>query len=256
DPMQSSLNALSAIRQGLGVKTFVLGFAGGSADNLNQMAQAGGSERHPGQCNTSDKKCYYEASNATELEAALNEIVTVVGGELGGFSCDDSCYAQGCPAGQVCENAQCVADPCAAVSCNEGSACVDGVCKAFCSESCIGNKRCEDGVCVDDSICPSACTGRNQTCVAGQCVEDLCSGQGQTLDCPDTHVCYKNACHLRFTPAKPDAGTSTDGGTTTGSGSGVETPGGCCSGAPGSFNVLALGVGLLALRLSRRRAGR
>jgi von Willebrand factor type A domain len=254
ESMESAVDALNAIRQNLGVKTFVLGFGlqSSSSGKLNQMAEAGGMSRFPGQCNTSDKKCFYEASDAQQLEAALSQIVHVVSGELGGFSCDDSCYAQGCPAGQVCQNSQCAADPCAGVSCGEGSACVEGVCEQFCAQTCVGNQRCENGACVDDSACPGGCTGRNQTCVAGACVEDLCSSQGRTLECPATHICYKNACHLRFKPATPDAGTQADGGST---GAGPQgATGGCCSGAPGSFNVLALAIGLLALRIRRASA--
>jgi hypothetical protein len=236
----NAITALNNIRTQKNVKTFVIGFAGGSADKLNGMAVAGGTQRNT-TCDTANP-CYYNATNATELNDALSAIVGVVGGELGGTACDDTCYGQGCPAGQVCMNSACAADPCAGVSCPAGLFCANGTCTGSCSQSCPAGQRCDNGTCAANAACATECTGRNQACVNGQCVENLCSGETTKIGCPTGYTCIANGCELL---------TATDGGTDGGTG-GANGGGGCCSGAPSAFSALALAMGLSALAIRRR----
>lgn len=257
DELTNALDALNSIRTNQSVKTFVLAFAVPSNlhTQLNQMAQAGGTAR-ASTCNSSTR-CYYSANTASELQSALQAIITEVQGEFGG-TCDDTCYGQGCPAGSFCATVDggptCVQDRCAGVSCNGGT-CVDGVCRAFCDTPCGPDERCENGQCIKDVACPSPCTGRNQVCVGGQCVEDYCSGQSFNISthCPSTHICYRNNCQKQYTYAA-DAGSAADGGSSGGnknSGASAASPG-CCTGAPGAFSAMAWVLALGAFALRRR----
>ncbi len=245
DAVTASVDAISAARDG-GVKTFVLGFAGGSTGNLMRMAIAGGVQKQG--CDAgSPTSCYYVANNATELQAALDAISQVVAGELGpSGGCDETCYAQGCPSGQMCMNKACVADPCSGVQCASGQACVNGACNTFCTTTCATGKYCNSaGQCVDEIPCNGGCDTagkRNQVCVNGACVEDYCSGATGNLKCPSGTVCKRNNCIP--TSSSPDGGPGT--------GTGDEPSPGCCSGAPGAFSILALMVGLAALAARRR----
>jgi hypothetical protein len=248
-----ALSALTTTRNA-GIKTYVLGFAGGTPSNLNALAQAGGTAK-AATCSDSSP-CFYDASNAAELNAALLAIVNAVGGELGGGGCDDSCYAtRDCGQGKLCKGGACVADPCAAVTCGAGQACVEGQCRAGCNPACALNEVCDNGVCLPDTACAQPCTGRNQVCVGGACVEDYCSGNTYTLACDlaEGALCVKNACQVYV--ATPDAGTGNgaDGGRP-GGGGGITTETlGCCSGAPDAFSAFGLMAGLATLAGRRRR---
>ena len=250
--------ALGAIQQAAnaGIKTYVLGFAGGTPDNLNAMAQAGGTARNANCSQTNP--CYYNAANATELNAALQAIVNAVGGELGGNACDDSCYAAGgCPAGNICKAGACVADPCANVTCGAGSSCVDGQCLRGCAPACAYDEVCDNGVCLKDTACAQPCTARNSVCIGGSCREDYCSGSTYTLACNQAagELCVKNACQSFMAPGT-DGGTRADGGTDGGKpGGGTITTEavGCCTGAPDAFSAFGLLAAVSALASRRRR---
>ena len=250
--------AIAALTQArnAGIKTYVLGFAGGTPENLNAMAQAGGTARNT-TCSASSP-CYYNAANAAELDTALKAIVNAVGGELGGAACDDSCYAVGgCAAGSICKAGACVADPCAGVSCAAGSTCMEGQCLKGCSPACAYNEVCDNGVCLADTACAQPCTARNQVCIGGSCREDYCSGSTYTLACNQAagELCVKNACQS-FMPPAQDGGTGSDGGTDGGrpGGGGIVTEAvGCCSGAPDAFSVFGLLAAVSALASRRRR---
>jgi len=253
-----TLAALTAARNA-GIKTYVLGFAGGTPANLNAMAEAGGTARNTS-C-TEANPCFYDASNTAEFNAALLAIVGAVGGELGGGACDDSCYAQGssCGAGSLCKGGACVADPCAAVTCGPGTVCVEGQCRGGCSPACAYDEVCDNGVCLKDAPCTQPCTARNQVCVGGACVEDYCSGNTYTLACnlASGELCFKNACQSYAAAPGQDGGTGAEGGAAGGGrpGSGgiaVEALG-CCSGAPDAFSVFGLLAAVATLARRRRR---
>jgi hypothetical protein len=257
--LSNTVQSISDVRDG-GVRTFVLGFGGGSAGNLAQMAIAGGVTKAGCDAGT-PQSCYYVATNAAELQTALNAIQSVVSSELGGTGgCDETCYSQGCPSGQVCKKSACVADPCSGVMCGANEACVNGVCNKFCTTACAVGKYCNSaGACVDEVPCsgitPPCDEQRNQVCVNGMCVEDHCSGASATIKdkCPAGTFCIRNNCSPEPIIILPDGGmTLADGGPV--GGGKTPTPG-CCSGAPEAFSALTLAIGLsaLAARYRRRR---
>ena len=253
-------NALNAARTA-NVKTYVLGFAGGTAANLNRMAIAGGTNRvAPASCNATTNKCYYDAANASELNIALAAIVSAVGGELGGGACDDSCYGGGCTSAQICKASACVANPCAQMSCPSG-VCVEGQCKAPCDPACFNNQYCDNGVCREEAACATACTARNQTCVNGQCVEDYCSHPTHAIVCSGGGICIKNSCQVFSGGTGGGAGADAGGGGGTGSGGGggstnTTAGSGCCAGAPGATSLFGLLLGGSFLAAMRRRVRR
>ena len=228
--MQSALNGLSSIRQRLGAKTFVLGSCGGSADNLNQMAQAGGTERFPGRATPRTGSATSRRTTPPSSRRRSREIVNVVGGELGGFSCDTAATPRGARRARSARTRS-VSWTCASVTCNEGSACVRRAASSSAPslhrESALREWRLCERLDLPDRLQWSQSDLRRGPVRGGPLL-----GSGQTLDCPDTHVCYKNACHLRFSPVKPDAGTSTDGGSL-GTGGGGGAPRGGAAGRAG-----------------------
>jgi uncharacterized protein (TIGR03382 family) len=250
-----ALSALSVARLDAGVRTFILAFPVPAQFeiNLDQMADAGGTARAGCQPDAG-AHCYYSANSSVELSAALEAIITAVQGEVGRLRCDDSCYGQGCPVGKVCrtldadDGPSCTVDPCSNVQCGAGQVCVEGACQAVCQTPCALTDRCENGACVAQPACQPACSGVNQDCVDGQCVENYCSGKSATLACPANTVCIRNSCF-------PLGSTSGSGAQDAGSSSptsGSSTSG--CSaagGGPGPW-VLAL---VLVLVLARRGAG-
>jgi hypothetical protein len=253
NPVPDALAALNALRADAGVKSFVLGFTlptdggrGVGTTQLGEMALAGGEPRYPG-CDggTDAGPCYYNADDSQSIQAALSAIVQVVAGELGTTTCDPTCYAEGCPSGEICLASSCGPDPCSDVKCDAGSACVTGHCEAFCTSPCSAGFRCANGQCVQDQTCPSGCPGENQICIGGTCVENYCSGYTEILTCPPGDVCSENAC-------VPSSGNSLDGGVTDG-GSGSHTGSSCCTGAPGPFSIVALFL-VLAFVARRRKS--
>lgn len=242
DPYLVALAAITSIRQGLGVRTFVLGFGDSSsfAAKLAGMATAGGTA--PPGCDAG--ACFFSATNGAELESALNSIVAQVSGEFTTGGCDDSCYGQGCPSGSVCIAASCTPPPPCQAPCPQGSACVDGQCQAFCQSACKAGERCDHGQCVPDSDCPGGCSGKNRVCVGGLCVENYCSGLSLNLaaQCPPGFVCDKNACMKAPDLAVvPGADAGVDGGTTPASFGREIGNGGCtCATTPSAFAALAL----------------
>jgi hypothetical protein len=189
----------AALAQTPPIKTFVVGFGALTAAEqmaMDAFANAGGVPNNdpnfPGHT-------YYPADNQTVLLASLNKILTTItgGGDTGGTQvlCDDSCYSNPCPTGQVCVNAACKANPCASTTCAAGQYCyTDGntaTCVSSCAMSCPAGQRCDRGQCVADS-CAVAC-GVNTVCdpSTGQCVNDpSCSG----VLCKPSQGCFGGQC--------------------------------------------------------------
>jgi von Willebrand factor type A domain len=186
----------NAYMQDPSIHTFVLGFDGSGVlpDNLNAMARAGG-EPIMGCTGKAGSRCYYSTNSAQALQDAIDNIInTVVGGEFGMTSCDDSCYANGCPdltdgTHQICQNDEfdkphCVPDPCQGVQ-----------------DVCPPNNYCRAGQCVP--ACPKCRTG--EKCVDGNCIADPCAGTncGDGFICnPLTGACSDNNCLNKMPPCK------------------------------------------------------
>ena len=270
----------SMLKASPSITTFVVGFGGGLAasekDCLTQLGAAGG---HPAA--TPEK--FYVADNADQLNKALEEILNVVTGEFGNGACDDTCYSNGCPTGQVCSAAECRADPCLNVRCGAGSYCfTDGVspgqCVSVCNKTCPSGMRCQKGVCKTDA-CGIACPAGTLCGASGSCVPDgqcqnlppekQCRGtsrcsQGKCVDDPCNYikcpsglrcVAWEGTCEAppAVPPDMSNGGGGIDEGGEVRRGCNA-MPGSTAAALPGIFWVLSL-IGLLALR-RRLRQGR
>lgn len=274
----STVMQLNAMRmQTPSISTFVVGFGGGLATTekscLTELATAGGKPAA-----TPEK--FYVADNADQLNKVLAEILNVVAGEFGNGTCDDSCYANGCPVGQVCAQAECRPNPCAGLSCRAGEYCfTDGVkpgtCVKACAKPCEAGRRCVQGACVSDA-CGAAClpgffcnanTKRCEAdpacqnlppeklcktpsrCRGGTCADDPCN----FITCPSGLRCvnWEGSCEVPGA-APPDMsdgnGEDLDGELRQRGCSAM--PGNAAAAMPGVFMLLSLGA-ILGLR--RRR---
>ncbi len=252
-----------------GVKTFVIGFGSGvDPVLLDDMATAGGTAR------TGATK-YYVASDTTSLNAALDAIAQVAAGEMGSQVCDDSCYANPCPDGQLCQQSfvtfggvsmnlgKCVADPCLSVQCGADQACRGGHCIATCTGGCNLGEVCKDGACVADpgtSTCSPACD-RRLICQAGRCIDDPCGTKTGGVRCPTSAPfcdsafggnCYAFASQEDGGGLIVDPGADGGSGSGKGSGSGVANAGCGCSSAGAASSLAAFAS--LALIMRRRRS--
>ena len=280
----SEINA--AAKRSPPIKTYVIGFDGMSGgvnpDNLNKMAKAGGVPIM-GCTGAANSRCYYSASNAQKFIDAINKVINEVvgGGEFGMAMCDDSCYANGCPEGYVCQTDEfnrkpaCVPDPCHGVKeqCPPTAFCRQGQCIEACPRQCRPTERCVDGQCLANPCAMVTC-GDGELCDAntGGCVPNLClnvkckgltvcdpltghcgDDQCRIITCPEGAVC-KAGGNCESTSASPDGGVGglrpkTRGGCSTADRSGEDraTRAGLLS-ALGLFASLAL--------LTRRRGRR
>lgn len=191
----------AAAKQMPPINTFVVGFGGGldsgSQACLTRMAVAGGKPAA-----TPEK--FFKADNATDLNAALAEIVKVIGGGgdvgMSGF-CDDTCYTNGCKTpGDVCVGGECKANPCSGVSCPKDQYCyTDGtsaaVCVRACTKACPRDTRCLMGACAKDP-CPNACpAGTVCDAMVKHCVRDpLCGNMAPDEQCKGTSACRAGKC--------------------------------------------------------------
>jgi MYXO-CTERM domain-containing protein len=237
------VTAVTNLRTQKNILTFVVGFTSGvDPAHMNAVAVAGGLPRAG--CNPSGgatNPCYYRANNAAELAQALDAIATLIGGAFSGsVACDESCYGQGCPDGQVCLNATCGANPCDGVTCQADEFCRSGTCVKACLEPCPPGQKCVDGSCVDDPCASVFCQVElNQVCQGGTCVTDPCVarwdggvnarcryGQSclpdgtcgdepcQYITCPADTVCVAGQCQSTsaFVPPQVDAAVPEDAG--------------------------------------------
>ena len=209
-------NGLAAVNtlMSQGVKTFVVGFGSGVTQcggDLNAMATAGGTAL-PGSTK------YYQASNQSQLTAALKNIAALVNccgnGQLDpGENCDT-----GIPAGPgACPS-----------SCNDGNACtIDQLAGTKCATQCqyttITGYINGDGCCPPggnsqlDSDCKIIC-GNGLLELGEQCDPGIIVGPGKCptpADCDDMNVCTADkvggsGCnrHCVNTPLQPSLGKS------------------------------------------------
>ncbi len=272
EPQYTFDEITQAAMQNPSIHTFVIGFDGSGGvqpDNLNTMAK-NGLEPVAG-CNGANIPCYYSASNAQKFNDAIDMIINhVVGGEFGNMMCDDSCFANGCPQGQICVTNElnpaphCEPDPCAGAMCNQGDFCRMGQCVHACLTPCKANEKCVDGNCELD-LCYNVQCSDPEVCnpLTGQCGENPCIGKNckapTTCDL-GTGNCVDDQCRIITCPAGTmciaggncvAAGTA-DGG----SGPVGRHASGCAVGRSG--DVAGLVAVLLALVgffvVSRRRA--
>lgn len=274
-----------AKKQNPPITTFVVGFGSlpATAQNImSRLAEAGGKPVMGG------AQKFYAAESLESLQKALDDIIAVVMGELGGGACDDSCYSNPCPnPGDMCIRAECRPNPCQGVVCGKDLYCyTDGIspgtCIRSCTKPCPSNTRCQKGACVPDPCgiaCPAGtvCDANNKRCVTdplcqniplkdqckvparcqfGKCVDDPC----KFVTCPKDTRCvpWEGSCEsTQGSTGNPDMGGGDDDDTTTRRGC-ATAPGASVTGAgPGIDGTLAPLCGLLAfaavLGLSRRR---
>jgi hypothetical protein len=178
-----------------GIQTFVIGFGAlPAADQMtmNMMAQAGGVPCTGAACNG---HMFYPAESQAALNTFIESITQQIVGEFGG-SCDDSCYANGCPnAGEICVQGKCVADPCASLPmCAPGDYCLTdgtspGVCAHACGEPCAQGTTCQVGKCQPDPCATASCPD-GTVCQEGACVPDKC----KTTPCLPGLICVGGEC--------------------------------------------------------------
>jgi hypothetical protein len=177
----------AALQSKPAIKTFVIGFDGDTTGNgvntvnLENMGYYGGNKKMG--CGTGNVHCYYSAgANFADFKTVFDGIISQLGGEFQ-LVCDDSCYSNPCPPGQICTTEEtnpaphCINDPCMGAKCS-------------------GTQFCRLGQCVNS--CGPACSKMGQVCVDGACMPDLCPatkkcGSGQVCD-PKTGVCIDYPC--------------------------------------------------------------
>lgn len=176
----------------------------------------------------------------------------------------ESCYGDGCPAGQICVDGECADDQCHGVECEDPQYCnPNGECVSPCVDvDCPPGQGCYEGTCVDDPcagvICEpglscfgGACVQGDcfgvecefyEICVDGECVHDPC----RNLVCPDCLMCADGACYEYSPPqgmaeigTHPGQPIDTDNETDSDLGGGDDTDGP----EKGMTNVLATGAG-------------
>ena len=285
DPVKTTVDAIRAAANPTmagvpPVYTMVLGF-GKTTDAerqaLNQMADAGGFPV----TNGDPLYRYYRAEDSTALEQALALIVkSVTGGDAGSIvTCEDGCYAKGCPAGQACIQNACRTDPCFDKTCPTNQYCLPtfytngsskAECVAACKSPCPQTSRCERGQCigdpcsgqcqagqkceligdlgvgkcVDEPLCKNTLCHQTQGCFAGQsdgeCRDDLC----RLVTCPAGTVCHPFSGTCESPDAQPILSIGSGG---------ISCEVGPSSSA-GRLSWLSMGLLLSLLVLRRRRA--
>jgi hypothetical protein len=111
-----------------------------------------------------------------------------------GFCVPPLCGGRVCPAGQTCQNNNCV-DLCAATMCPAGQVCEVRNNAARCIEDSCYVQGCADPaqVCVNGACAPDACRG--VTCMVDQfCRDGACVASCASVVCPDGQSCTDGAC--------------------------------------------------------------
>ena len=113
--------------------------------------------------------------------------------DFSSFTCESSCAAVDCPAGEICKAGQCT--PTCDPACGVGDTCDES------TQMCVPNV-CTDTSCPDGSYCDP---------VTGMCGNDPCEG----IVCPDGQQCQDGSCY------DGDAGGAGGGNATGGAGGGA-----------------------------------
>tara|TARA_R110002073_G_scaffold334897_1_gene525474 strand:+ start:17734 stop:22719 length:4986 start_codon:yes stop_codon:yes gene_type:complete len=185
------------------------------------------------------------------------------------------CNILGCESGEVCFDAECIADPCSAVDCTsacdgDSCSCVGGECIIDCDdEDCADGERCaadgrctpntcadvvcSSGVCADGQCIDNPCTGVDcglgDVCLSGECIPDPCS----LVECSVGRACEvreDGSTFCKSTGEIPPPERVTVGG---GGGQGCST-GGTSGGTSGGLGLYFVLAGLLLLARRRREA--
>ena len=271
DPGQTQTAIADAAKTG--IKSCMVGFGALEASlktNMDNFADAGGVPCDPAMC--AGHK-FYAADSSDTLDAAIDAISQQIAGEFSG-TCDDSCYANGCPnAGEICVKGMCKIDPCANVksTCAPTDYCYTdgnspGTCVHSCTTACPAGQVCTmQGMCAADP-CASVNCGTGTVCKNGSCVTDGCTTkpcgpgglcfQGSCIDDPCTYITCPTG--TTCTSGTGACAGSLSSGSGTNNGTNHTRKGGCdvgtgASSGESALAALLLVLGAVALRLRRRR---
>jgi len=208
----------AAAKRNPSIHTFVIGLGDAAPAAWNAMALAGMEPLAGCDPKNPAKPCYYAATSIEAFKLALDAIFRGISQEGIGL-CDDSCFAVGCPAGDVCAFPQacaapgCVPDPCLGKTCDPGKYCSGGTCLSPCPR-CDPGQRCVADTCVVDP-CAQTCPSPDQACdpSSGQCLGNKCQGALPRCPLPQhcdplTGCCAADPCRLVNCPT----GSSCTGG--------------------------------------------
>lgn len=205
---------VAASMQSPKVLTYVIGFDGDmggvNSQNLDDMAFYGLGPGNHNCGHLGESHCYYKAgASFSDFKAVFDKIVSDAGGgEFGGALCDDSCYATGCPAGQICTTEEtdpsphCINDPCMGSKCTGNTYCRLGACVKSCDKGCATGSRCQDGTCVPD-LCAKVSCNPGQVCDpgAGKCIDFPCPNCTNGAICDvATGKCLADQCKIITCP--------------------------------------------------------
>jgi hypothetical protein len=265
---------IAARAQKPSIKTYVIGFDGDpmgvNKQWLDEMAGYGGTATHPncGSLLMPPDPCYYRAGmNAADFKAVFDTIVhDIGGGEFQGLLCDDSCYTNGCPKGQICTTEEtnpdphCINDPCGGHSCDSNSFCRGGGCVSACNDGCAANQKCQDGKCVNDP-----CAGKNCTNVmpgtvcdpaSGNCIDSPCPNCRPMLELCDvpSGKCVANQCNVITCPKGLSCSNNGNCSKLAGTGGGCNTVRTVDHLNLGALALLLAALGFIVARRARARA--
>ncbi len=142
---------------------------------------------NPGVCADGTQQCQNGVLECLPLSGPSNETCDGFDNDCNGLVDDGDI----CPAGEVCDNGNCVPECGGEFPCPPGQECDDA--KGLCVDpDCVG-KTCMEGTTCIKGICQDPCSGvvcpQAQACIAGNCI-DPCGA----ITCDDNQVCVAGAC--------------------------------------------------------------
>lgn len=194
DPVKATVDAIAAAaNQVPAVRTIVVGFGVVPSEHaaLDAMAMAGGLP------NSDSSHKFYLVSDGNSLDKTLSGILSsLIGGDAGApVACEDGCYGNRCPSGQVCLKNQCTANLCNGKSCPMGQHCLfdgeNGTCVFDCTGACPQGSRCVNGQCQIDPCGGPCAAGQMCNKLTAQCVPDP---KCQNVLCHTTQGCFDGKC--------------------------------------------------------------